>query len=237
MIGETIIKHLELIGCLSNEDREALRDIRGECRKLKRGEDILDSGQRPGYAVVVVEGMLQCYTLSPDGNRQIHSFYIPSDTPCMETLHIGVMNKSLGAVAPSLIATVPHSELHRVMDAHPQVLSLIWRETLVQGAIFREWLMRNSRMLAHARMAHFFCEIMIRARAAGLAWENSCDLPITQEDLADALGMSIVHVNRTLMAMRTGGLLEFKGGVLSVPDWNQLAEVGEFDPAYLHLRA
>jgi CRP-like cAMP-binding protein len=121
------------------------------------------------------------------------------------------------------------------MEAHPKVLALIWRETLVQGAIFREWLMRNSQKLAHSQMAHFFCEVFTRAKAAGVNRGDACDLPITQEDLADALGMSIVHVNRTLMILRAGELLEFRGGVLTVKDWEKLVQVAEFDPGYLHL--
>ena len=83
------------------------------------------------------------------------------------------MDNSLAAAAPSQVGIVPHSELFRVMDARPKVLALIWRETLVQGAIFREWLMRNSQMLAHAQMAHFFCEVMTRARAAGATLATS----------------------------------------------------------------
>jgi CRP-like cAMP-binding protein len=146
------------------------------------------------------------------------------------------MDNTLAAAAPSRVVIVPHAELFRVMDARPQILSLIWPETLVQAAVFREWLMRNSRMLAHAQMAHFFCEIMTRAKAAGLAEGDTCDLALTQEDLADALGMSPVHVNRTLMILRSGGLLDFRSGKLTVTNWDGLVEAAEFDPAYLHLR-
>ena len=91
-------------------------------------------------------------------------------------------------------------------------------------------------MLAHAQMAHLFCEIMTRARAAGLAQDDTCDLPITQEDLGDTLGMSTVHVNRTLMMLRAAGMVEFRGGKLTVLDWEKLVEIAEFDPTYLHLR-
>src|SRR5829696_6672666 len=103
----------------------------------------------------------------PSGRPADPSFYLPTDTPCLETLHIGVMDNNLGAVAPSRIGLVPHPELFRVMDARPNVLALIWRETLIQASTFREWLMRNSQKLAHVQTAHFFCEIMTRARAAG----------------------------------------------------------------------
>jgi CRP-like cAMP-binding protein len=236
MIGDALIKHLGLIGSLSEDDKKALLGICGDIRDLQRGEDILREGDRPTCVVIVLSGLLCSYTVRPRGSRQIHSIYLPTDAPCMESLHIDVMDNMLGALASSRIGLVPLLELSRIMDRHPTILGLCWRETLVQAAIFREWLMRNSRMLAHAQMAHFFCEIMTRTRAAGLARGNSCDLPITQEDLADALGMTPVHVNRTLMMLRTAGLVEFRGGLLTVYDWKQLAEIAEFDPAYLHLR-
>jgi CRP-like cAMP-binding protein len=235
-IGEVLVKHLGLIGQLSDGDKDALLSIKGEVRDLQRGEDVLKVGDRPSHAVVVFSGLLQRYTMSPQGKRQIHSFYLPTDAPCLETLHIVVMDNTLGAVAPSRIGLVPHPELFRVMDAHPKVLALIWRETLIQASIFREWLMRNSQKLAHVQMAHFFCEIMTRARAAGLAQDDTCDLPITQEDLGDTLGMSTVHVNRTLMMLRAAGMVEFRGGKLMALDWEKLVEIAEFDPTYLHLR-
>lgn len=161
---------------------------------------------------------------------------MPTDTPCLENLPMRVMDNTLGAVSPSQVGLVPHSELFRVFDAHPKVLMLAWRETLVQGAITRERLMRNSQMLAHAQVGHFFCEIMARARVAGLAWGDACDLPITRDHLADALGMSVVHVNRTLMILRTAGLADLQEGLLTVPSLEKLAEVADFDPSYLHLR-
>src|SRR5215217_2449758 len=146
-IGEIFIHHLGLIGHLSEEDKQALLSIKGEIRDVNRGEDVLRDGDRPTYSVVVISGLLQRYTMSPEGKRQIHSFYLPTDTPCLETLHIVVMDNTLGAVAPSRIGLVPHPELFRVMNAHPKVLALIWRETLIQASIFREWLMRNSQKL------------------------------------------------------------------------------------------
>ncbi len=194
MIGDVFIKHLGLIGRLSDEDKSALRSLRGEVRNLQRGEDVLKDGERPAHSVVVVSGLLQRYTIAPEGKRQIHSFYLPTDTPCLEAIHIGVMDNTLGAIAPSRVGLVPLPELFRVMASHPSLTALFWRETLVQASIFRAWLMRNSQLLAHAQMAHFFCEIMARARAAGLVQGDACELPITQEDLGDALGMTTVHV-------------------------------------------
>ena len=130
LIGETFILHLGLTGHLSEEDKGALLSLQGEIRDLKRGEDVLRDGDRPTYSVVVISGLLQRYTMSPEGKRQIHSFYLPTDTPCLEAVHIGVMDNNLGALTPSRVGLVPLSELFRVMDTHPNLTALMWRETL-----------------------------------------------------------------------------------------------------------
>ena len=235
-IGDVFEKHFGLIGELDGEDVAALHSIAGEVRDVARGEDVLSQGDRSTNSIVVIEGMLHCYSLSAQGKRQIHSFYIAGDAPCLETVHIDHMENSLGAIAASRIGVVAHAELFRVMEERPNLQALIWRDTLIQAAVFRAWLMRNSLMLAHGQMAHFFCEMMTRARAAGLSEGERFALPITQEELADALGMAAVHVNRTLMMLRTGGLVEFRSGRLIVLDWDRLVEIAEFDPYYLHLR-
>jgi CRP-like cAMP-binding protein len=237
MIGETLLAHLRLFGTLTDEDAAALRGMTGAVRKLGRDEDVLRVGDRPKEVVIVLSGLLHRYTLNGDGGRQIHSLYFPTDAPSLETLHMDYIDNSLAAVVPSEVGVIPHSELYRVMDARPKVLALAWRETLVQASIFRMWLMRNSRMPAQQSMAHLFCETAARCSAAGmLAPDGSCVLPITQTDLADILGLTPVHANRTLMMLRASGAVELRKGRLLIRDWATLSEIAEFDPAYLHLR-
>ncbi len=235
-IGVVLVRHLGLIGELSDGDREALLSIDGEIRWVERGEDIIEIGDHPTHVVVVLSGLLHRYTLDPHGIRQIHAFYLPTDTPSLETLHIGVMDNSLGALTRSQIGLVPHSALFAMMADRPSLVGPLWHETLVQASIVRAWLMRNSQMLAHAQMAHLFCELVARARAAGLVVDNHCPLPITHEDLGDALGLTPIQVNRTLMILRARAIVNFSDGRLSVLDWDQLVEVAEFDPSYLHFQ-
>jgi CRP-like cAMP-binding protein len=235
-VGAVFEHHLGLIGELSPEDAATLHTLDYEVKEVARGEDLLRDGDRPSTSVVVFEGLLQRYQISPGGRRQVHSFYIATDTPCLETLHIDYMDNNLGALAPSRVGIVHHAELFRVMEERPRLAALFWRDTLIQAAVFREWLLRNSQMLAHAQVAHFFCEMMVRAKAAGIAQGDSFRLPITQEDLADALGMTSVHVNRTLGMLRNAGMVEFRGGVVRIMQWERLVETAEFDPYYLHLR-
>lgn len=236
MIGEALLSHLSSIGDLSEDDKQAILALKGETRTLRRHEDILSAGDIPTFSVIVLRGFLHRYSMRRDGSRQIHSFYIPTDAPSLETLHIDYMDHSLGAVVESRIGIVAHDDLQALVDERPNVLSLVWRECLIQAAVFREWLMRNSQLPAHAAMAHLFCEIFTRSRAAGLVEEDSCAMPVTQEMLADALGLTAVHVNRTLQMLRETGMVELKSGRLHVHDLDRLAKTADFDPQYLHLR-
>ncbi|HEV2747783.1 MAG TPA: Crp/Fnr family transcriptional regulator [Allosphingosinicella sp.] len=235
MIGEALARHLACIGDLSAEDQAVVTALGGETRHLKRNEDILRSGEHPTHVVIVLSGFLYRYTIGPDGARQIHSFYMPPEAPCLETLYLDVMDNNLAATTDSRIGLIPHPDIYRVIDEHPGVRKLLWRQTLVQAAIFREWLMRNSKLPAHAALAHFFCEILTRAKAAGIADGDSCRLPITQEMLADAVGMTTVHTNRTMMLLRDTGAVEWRNGRLQVRDWEKLRDACDYDPYYLHL--
>jgi CRP-like cAMP-binding protein len=237
VIGRALLAHLSSIGDLSPEDREAVVGVKGEVRSLKRHEDVFKAGDKPTAAVVLLRGFLQRYVSRRDGSRQIHAFYIPTDAPSLESLQLDRMDDSLCAIVPSSVGILPHSELHALMHDRPNLLRLIWRSSLIQAAMFREWLMRNSRLPADAAMAHLFCEFFCRSRAAGLVENDSCEMPVTQEMLADALGLTGVHVNRTLQALRDTGAVDHKGGRLFMHDFDRLAQHADFDPTYLHLRS
>jgi CRP-like cAMP-binding protein len=121
------------------------------------------------------------------------------------------------------------------MAANPRVAQAFWRVSLMEAAICREWMVGMGRRSAYARIAHLFCEVIVRLRSTGLVQENRCAFPITQQHLSDALGLSAVHTNRTLQALRREGLISFQGGELVIMDWPGLRAAGEFDPGYLHL--
>jgi CRP-like cAMP-binding protein len=130
---------------------------------------------------------------------------------------------------------ITHDALRDICERFPRITAAFWRETLIDAAIFREWVTNVGRRDAYSRMAHVLCEMLLRLRAVGLAEDNACDLPITQVEFADAIGVSTVHVNRVLQDMRADGLIETKGTQVSVPDWERLKHAGDFDPTYLHL--
>jgi CRP-like cAMP-binding protein len=236
VIGDALLTYLSCIGPVCAEDAEAIRMVKGEVRTIRRHKDVLSSGDSPRFGVVVLKGFLCRYTTSARGTRQIHNFYMPTDVASLEALHLDYLDDTLGTLVASVVGLVPYANLFRLMEERPGVAALIRRGGALQGSIYRQWLARNSTQSAHASMAHLFCEIYVRADAAGLAGNGRCALPVTQENLGEALGLTAVHVNRTLQLLRQIGLIELKLGQLFINDLDELAKLGEFDPHYLHLK-
>lgn len=235
-VGEILARHLTCFGELPAADRASLAELDAEVRDLRRLTDVFRAGERPGSVVVLLSGLLYRYGVGPGSGRQIHSFYLPTEAPSLETLYIDYADNNLGAVVHSQVGLISHDQLYRLVDERPEIRKLLWRQTLVQAAIFRQWLARNSNLPAHASLAHLFCELFTRAQAAGLTTDHSCQLPLTQELAADALGLTPVHTNRTLQALRETGAVDWRRGRLTVMDWPKLSEIAGFDPNYLHLR-
>ena len=193
-------------------------------------------GDEPEASALVVEGMVARYHTLPNGKRQYLSFHISGDLPDAQTLFIERMDHAICAVGRAQVAMFAHEDILALFKQRPSIGIAFWRETLIDGAIFREAITNNSSRAPRARMAHLFCELYYRARSAGLEKAGALHLPLHQGQLGDALGMSLVTVNRTLQALRRTGAMEFRNGVLTVRDWKRLADIGEFDSTYLHIR-
>jgi CRP-like cAMP-binding protein len=163
------------------------------------------------------------------------AFYVPGDMPDLQSLHLQVLDNSLVTVTPCTVGFIQHEDLRRVCDRYPRITAALWRETLVDASIFREWVLNVGRRDAFSRMAHLLCELRVKLKAVGLAENDTFDLPITQSELADAIGASNVHVNWVLQELRAKGLIRSKRTQMIIPDWEKLKEAAGFDPLYLHL--
>ncbi|MBD2747829.1 Crp/Fnr family transcriptional regulator [Microvirga sp. BT688] len=230
-----MIRKLDSIFPLSEEERQALRDVPVQVTVLKADQDVVRIGDRPSQCCLLLEGITQVYKLTTEGKRQIMAFHVPGDIPDLQSLHLEVMDNSVATISPCTVGFIQHEHMRRVCERHPRIAAAFWRETLVDASIFREWLLNVGRREAYTRLAHLLCEFLVRLKAVGLVEDDTFDLPITQVELADAIGTSNVHVNRVLQAMRANGLVQTRGTQLIVPDWERLKEAGEFDPLYLHL--
>ena len=150
------------------------------------------------------------------------------------SLQLKTMDHSLGTLTPCKLGFIQHDPMRELLRQHPRLTDVFWRDTLIDASIFREWMLGLGRRDAKTRVAHLFCEMVMRLRAVGLEQDNSVPLPLTQNEVGDALGLSTVHVNRTLQELRGENLVEWENGVLTVLDWEGLKLTGEFDPTYLH---
>lgn len=232
---ELLLRTLEQFGPLSEGERRALSAAVGRTREIGPDQDIVAEGERPTDCKVVLEGFACRYKLLPDGRRQIMSFQIPGDFLDLQGFLAGEMDHSVGTLTPARVGFIPHDALVDVTERFPRVARALWRSTLLDASVFREWMVGMGRRSAYQRIAHLLCEMSLRLRLAGLASDGSYQLPITQAELADALGLSTVHVNRSLQALRREGLISFQSGRVAVHDWEGLIHAGEFDSRYLHL--
>jgi CRP-like cAMP-binding protein len=230
-----MIRKLESIFRLSAEERHALQTLPVQLVDVPVDQDIVRIGDRPTQACLLVAGYIFGYKLTDQGKRQIVGVHVPGDIPDLQSLHLDVLDLSIATFSPCTVGFIQHTDLRRVCDRHPRIAAALWRETLVDASISREWLLNVGRRDAYPRMAHLLCEFMARLKAVGLATDSSFDLPITQVELADAVGTSTVHANRVLQSLRADGLIRTRGSQVIVPDWEKLKAAGQFDPLYLHL--
>jgi CRP-like cAMP-binding protein len=231
-----LVRKLESIVALTAEEREAVLRIPVTLRTLKADQDIVRDQDRPSQCCLILEGFACRYKMLREGKRQILSFHIPGDIPDLQSLHLEVMDHSLGTLTASKVALIPHDVVRAFLRAHPRIGDIFWRDTLIDAAVFREWVTNVGRREAYGRIAHLFCELFLRLSAVGLNKGDSYGMPITQAELADATGLSTVHVNRTMQELRQDGLIGTKNGMVIIKDWEALRVAGEFDPTYLHLR-
>lgn len=220
---------------ISERDLASVREIPIHVVPKAAGESIVREGDRPQQSFVLLDGLACTFKLSARGDRQIMAVHVRGDLPDVQSLHLKVMDCSIGALSPCRIGLIEHSVLRKLSRESPAVAAALWRHTLIEAAIFREWVLNVGRRPALSRMAHFFCELVVRLHAAEKCHGLRCEVPLTQGALGDVLGLSLVHVNRTLMELRNAKLVELRGGVLEVLDWPGLVARGEFDPMYLHL--
>lgn len=230
-----LIDKLERFTRLSDEDRQVLKALARKVRLIEAGVDIIQEGDRPETVNLFLDGWACRYKQLEDGRRQIVAFFVPGDLCDIHVYVLREMDHAIAAITPVCLATVPREILLDTMDRHPRITRALWWESLVNAAIQREWTVNIGRRTALERLAHLFCELFLRLRAVGLAEGSTCPFPLTQLELADATGLTNVHVNRTLKEMRNAGLILLKSRQLTVPDLAALQKAALFNPNYLHL--
>lgn len=233
---DILLRKLQEHSVLDGGDVAALRRLPDIQRIFGPREDMVRQGEEPDVSIVVLKGMLARYHTLRTGGRQYLSLHIAGDMPDAQTLFLEVMDHAVCAMDNVAVAFVPHSAFLKVFNQRPNVGMAIWRETLIDAAIFREAITNNSARPLQTRLAHFLCEQYYRAKVAALTTSESCSLPLTQTEIGETVGASLPSISRALQRLRDTGFMDLRGGRLHIRNWDRMAELGDFDPIYLHLR-
>ena len=219
---------------LSPDDRNALLTLPFTRKSFGKDAYIVREGQRASDCSLLLKGFAQRQKLLRDGSRQIISFHIPTEFVDLQNGLLGVADHNVQSIERSELAIIPRANLLEVAEASPAIRTAMWTDTLIDSSIFREWVVNIGRRDSRARIAHLLCELALRLKNFGIGHDGRFDFPLTQEQLADATGMTSVHTNRTLQSLRRDGLIELTGKSLTVLEWDGLREVGDFEELYLH---
>ena len=231
---DTLIRKLRASTNIDANDVAAIQALPVYVKHVSANTPVALEGDRPSTCCLVIEGFTVRSKTTDRGRRQILSVHIPGDIPDLQALHLHVMDHDLKALSDCTLGFIGHDAIRALTRTRAIVAEALWRETLVDAAIFREWIVNVGRRAANQRMAHFILEMRRRLELVGLAQDGEFELPMTQTDLADTLGLTPVHVNRVMKALRTGGLLEFRKYVVRLGDAEALMRLGDFDDLYLH---
>jgi len=230
-----LVRKLERFTALSATDRAVLESISAETRYVAPHTDLVREGDEPGGVFLVMEGVACRHKHRASGHHQIMAYLLPGDLCDLDVALLKAMDHTITTLSACRVARIAPQTLSGLLEHHPAIARGLRMSTLVDEATLREWLMNVGSRSAQERIAHLFCELLLRWQAIGLASENSYALPFTQADLADTTGLSTVHVNRTLQALRRQGLIDLKGGQLTILNLPKLKALGEFRANYLHL--
>ncbi len=228
------VQKLKNLAELNAADTDAIIALTSSPRDYGSKQDMIREGDRPGPVFVVLKGWACRYKILPSGTRQIMAFLLPGD--CCD-LHIGMlaeMDHNLQALTPCEVSLIPGDQMETLLEDYPAVARAMYKSQLIDEGILRAWIVSMGRRSSVERVAHLMCELYLRSFSI-----NSTDevaFPISQIVLADALGMTPVHVNRILKTLREAGAMSLERGNLVVTDPLKLVQIAGFDENYLHRR-
>jgi CRP-like cAMP-binding protein len=220
---------------LNESEMHTVHGLNTRIISVPADREVIHEGDQPTDCDLLLDGIVCRFTSLTDGRRQIVGFNFPGDIFDAQSFLLNRMDHSILALTHCRIAVIAHETLRRVFEEYPRIGLAVWKDSLIDAAIFRQWVTNIGRRDALARSAHLLCETYARMASVGLVAENSVHWPMTQVELADALGISAVHVNRTLQQLRKMGVASIERQRLTIHDWPRLKAIADFDAAYLHL--
>lgn len=232
---DRFVLRLASLSPLGEEERAALQHLRGRVIQAGAGTDLVVPGSRAEGIHLIVEGLAGRFAQFSDGRRQITALHLPGDVPDLNAAAVPVASPSLHALVTTTVIKYPIEELAGLARRYPAIAEAFWAYGALDAVVLERWAGNLGRRAAVQRMAHLLCELSLRLEDAGRGQRHEFSLPVTQLQLGDALGLTPVHVNRTLKALRDEGLLTVKGRTFVIHDWDRLAALADFDLSYLLL--
>lgn len=222
---------------VSPEEERVVRESFTEFSEVPPNRVVVKAGVTVNRCTLLVDGYIARYRDLADGQRQIMEIHVPGDFLDLHSFLLKKLEHNVGALTPARLATMPHAAVTRITEDHPHLARLLWFSTLLDAALHRERILSVGRRSAIARVAHLLCELNARLELVGLAKGGRFAMPLTQIDIADACGLTAIHVNRMFRKLREEGLATFRGGEIVLRDHEKLMKVAEYSDAFLHLEA
>jgi CRP-like cAMP-binding protein len=233
-LSNTFLTKLQNCVALCDQEQQVLIEAVGDARDISEGSHIVQCGDRAHFVHVLLSGWAMRYEILADGSRAITAFLLPGDLCDQHVTVLGVMDHSIMTLTKARVAYLPNGQLESIAQSYPRIAQALWWSTLVDEAVLRAWLVNIGRREAFEAIGHLLCELHARLAYVGLTKNADFELPITQEEIADAQGLSVVHVNRSLKRLRDDGYISLARGKLVINDVRRLRDVAGFDPGYLH---
>jgi CRP-like cAMP-binding protein len=218
---------------LSDQELRVIEESISEVRQLPARKTILKAGDKPDFSIFLVEGFICRYMDANDGKRQLVALQIPGDFVDLHAFPLTYLDHDNATITPCTVGIVAHEQLWMIQREMPHLTHMLWFSTLLDAAMHREWIFRMGRLNAIGRLAHFLAETEHRLSAIGRVKDGHFALPLVQIDLAEATGMTPIHLNRCVRALREKGIADVRAGSVEIIRRSELWRVGEFEPAYL----
>jgi CRP-like cAMP-binding protein len=234
---EVHLMKLRARGKLSPEEEEEVRSLVSDVVDFGQDRTVIHEGQELNHSTLLISGWMARVKDLASGPRQITALHVSGDFVDLHSFTLKHLDHDIISISRCRLGIVPHDRLKDLTERFPRLARMYWFMTNIDAAIHREWTLSLGRRSAIARMAHLFCELNIRLGITGLASGNSYDFPLTQAELGECLGLTSVHVNRTLQELRRRNLMDLQNRRVTISDLGGLKAIAEFNDSYLYLRS
>jgi len=233
---DSLIRRLRTTSAIDDEDVEVIGALPMDLRSLGPNQHVVRDGEKSTACCLLAEGFCVRSKSTWEGRRQILSIHIPGEIPDLQSLYLHVMDHDLVTLTESRVGYIPHTALQDIVRQRPNVAAVLWRDTLIDAAMFREWIVNVGQRPATSRLAHIVVELRARLKVIGRGDGSRIEMPLTQEQIGEAMGITQIHANQISKQLREEGVLEFHRGHVTVLDEGKLEELAHFDDRYLHLK-